>query len=59
VHVNYDNREVLVFSTDCIRDLSMTASKLYSHQHVSYMSSEALELLGLIPHITDNVPAFR
>jgi hypothetical protein len=33
------------------------ASKLYFHQHVSYMSSEALELLGPIRFITNNVPA--
>jgi hypothetical protein len=55
IYFNYKLCNNMVTRSQCVKDLGVLLDcKLYFHQHINYIFSQGLEMLGLIRYITSS-----
>jgi hypothetical protein len=58
IYFNYKLCNNLVVRSQCVKDLGVLLDcKLYFHQHINYIFSQSLKMLGLIRYITSSFSA--
>jgi hypothetical protein len=55
IYFNYKLCNNLVAHSQCVKDLGVLLDcKIYFHQHINYIFSQSLKMLGLIQYITSS-----